>query len=385
MAKLQGDICKQKATTQEIISALEAMNGMLIHNTLCVTHSLTDRCLNVLGGNNNRFLVSFQDNEHTLLWRDYSHSDERVVEIFYADNSESYPEETILEKEAVRQILLDFLMTGKRDENFAWIDFAKSASIVSDRYLKCRDKLERSCLEYYQKHAIALSQKRSGNTLVFSAPTASLPLHTAIETRNDDVLSGYLRQNKSLDTFDPMTGRTPLTLALELKSSDAANLLIQVGANPSLEDATGLTPLKIAVFRNDLRAVKEFIKRGVSVSSSLLYAQSTEIIELLCAAGAKVQEEDDWGTPLHYMIDAKNCAPLLSKLLELGADINAPNQFGETALSLAITENKWMACVALIELGASIQSGSAWAEMYFRELVQILKHLGRSDLISVIS
>ena len=149
------------------------------------------------------------------------------------------------------------------------------------------------------------------------------------------------------DYFDS-SGWTPLRYAISLNRSPKNEFLIQFhdansdicdplgrvellvrgcGANPNLEDPSGMTPLLQAVMENDLRMIKYLIQLGADPN-------------FICAHSGK--------TPLSYAISDNNIA-ITGCLIEYGANPNLCDGCGRTALKCAIFEESYLIMELLIK------------------------------------
>ncbi|MBP7854445.1 ankyrin repeat domain-containing protein [Candidatus Babeliales bacterium] len=115
-----------------------------------------------------------------------------------------------------------------------------------------------------------------------------------------------------------------------MKEDDVSKILQAIGehADFNVTDPYGCTPLIWAVRNNHFNLVSELLKRGVSV-------HSTDFLGY---------------TPLMY---AKTVNMVLF-LLDNGADLNAVNKGGHTALTIAVVANKFRMVKALLDKGARL-------------------------------
>ena len=133
------------------------------------------------------------------------------------------------------------------------------------------------------------------------------------------------------------SGRTPLHHAAILCDYEMAGILLAHGADPNARDAWGRSPLHIA-------AELEFRPMDASISVGTWSSQPPHesVVELLTEAGADVTLADNNGlTPLHmaclraYKVALIQNAPQIPLLVDSGADINARDNRGNTPLDIA--------------------------------------------------
>lgn len=149
------------------------------------------------------------------------------------------------------------------------------------------------------------------------------PLHDAIR-RNDTSAARRLMTTATINERDNF-GNTPLVAALT--------------PSASLEPAGVLSPKKA---RAQIQAEK---------------AARQAIVEALLAKGASVTEPGSGGTRPLTQLAAWGYSPtvdrrLSEKLLRLGADVNARDEFGTTALMLAARRGKNVLVKVLLSKGA---------------------------------
>ena len=155
-------------------------------------------------------------------------------------------------------------------------------------------------------------------------------------------------------------GDTPLHKVL---NKDAAEVLIDNGADVNAKDNYGDTPLFMA-FNKDIAEV--LIGHGADVNArnnqgdTPLYNAAeegnTEIAQTLIAHGADVNAKDNTGdTPLHEAAEGGQ-ADIVKLLIAHGADINARDNAGRTPLQVANSKE----IVALLQSAMLNQSGNKY-------------------------
>ena len=127
-------------------------------------------------------------------------------------------------------------------------------------------------------------------------------------------------------------------------------------------DSSGRTCLSWAAARGDNDAMETLLRYDADVhlrdgqgNAPLHYARNARCVDILLAGGADINTRNSFGhTPLHMVCRGTASLPLLKKLLQAGADIDAIDHSGETALSNA-TYGKHVECALyLIEQGADL-------------------------------
>ncbi|MCA8448891.1 ankyrin repeat domain-containing protein [Burkholderia vietnamiensis] len=121
-------------------------------------------------------------------------------------------------------------------------------------------------------------------------------------------------------------GETPLHIAARSWSEDCTKALLEGGADPSIVDERGAT--------------------------SLIGARTVENVDLLLSAGADPNHQNEWGcTALHTVAD-RGDADVLRLLIDHGANPNLQDNLGETPLHIAARSPYEEGTKALLEGGA---------------------------------
>lgn len=199
-------------------------------------------------------------------------------------------------------------------------------------------------------------------------------------------------------------GNSALVIAAHSGQGPLAELLLERGANPNA-DGAGYTVLHAAVLRGDLQLLKASLAHGANpnvqlkngtsyrrqsadyfFSASMIGATplllaakyaSVDMIRALVAAGADLNLAlKDGTTPLlaaantngherqseSEFVKAKSredeegqSLPAVKALLDLGADVNAANQAGDTALHIAVSGRSNSIIQLLAERGAMLE------------------------------
>ena len=112
-------------------------------------------------------------------------------------------------------------------------------------------------------------------------------------------------------------GETPLYQAVEMGKISHVNLLLQKGANPNISQIDGLTPLHLAVNRQNILIIKELLKYKADPNSkNLLYEQS----------------------PLHFAIKNNVDPMILLILVQYNGNLTMKDKFGKRPLDYVSSE-----------------------------------------------
>jgi ankyrin repeat protein len=238
------------------------------------------------------------------------------------------------------------------------------------------------------------------------------PLLHAAMSGDLDVVKALLAAGANINQA-AADGMTPLSVAIVKVNEAVALHLIERGADVNAAEA-GFTPLHSAALTGQIAVVKALIARGADINARLempLRMQATfvpynpdlqtgrlaqvgatpfmlaakaanpEMVQLLATSGADVKRAADSGTTAlmlaaglgkrqatdmftfikYYTWTEERAIETITKLLDLGADINAANEFGETALHGATYHAALKVIRFLVERGAAINATN-WAD-----------------------
>lgn len=143
-------------------------------------------------------------------------------------------------------------------------------------------------------------------------PVPEIDLHTAVLTENLEVIKQHIKAGSDLNIPESSRGSSPLVTAAALGRPDAAEILIDGGADLNYKNNDGSTALHTAI---------AFSK--------------TEVAKILIDAGADLNlKNNDGSTPLHTATFFCN-TDIVETLLENGADKTLRNESLKTALEIA--------------------------------------------------
>lgn len=181
---------------------------------------------------------------------------------------------------------------------------------------------------------------------VFAAENNNESIKRAIRANDLASVENFINQSQNINERDD-EGYTPLHYALLKNRLEIAKKLIDAGADinaPSSED--GMTPLLIATSRaNKLQEKAQKImersegdveNRVIVIKLKKYIAKqmnlARKMLEILIEAGADLNQETPFGTPLMNASTNSWNADIIDILIKSGANVNARDRNGRTAL-----------------------------------------------------
>ncbi|KAJ5808661.1 hypothetical protein N7474_009930 [Penicillium riverlandense] len=207
-----------------------------------------------------------------------------------------------------------------------------------------------------------------------------------VETGVRGLLS--LGANANVSTGDNDENRTPLMLAAERGRDRIVELLLEHKADVNMQQADGITfnpvnlqqqgsatALHVAATHGHEKAVQTLLQYGADINSVDAYGQTPficavfmgqcQIMSLLLDHGANMAPPNlpeghsghhYWYSPIHAALraDKKHRQAVLELLLLHGADMDLPDNIGESALHRAIAFSDVVSVKFLIDHGADV-------------------------------
>lgn len=192
-------------------------------------------------------------------------------------------------------------------------------------------------------------------------------IHELAQQGNLDGVKALIEKDPKLVDAKDQDGRTPLHWACRGVHLDMVKYLVEKGADVNAEDNNKVVPLHSLATRNSAEAMEILIAKGANVdaasyggNTALHYAgmnDAADAAAVLVKKGADLEIKEGYGrTPLILCARERGGPKTIKVLLEGGADVNAYDKFGSTALELAAWRGKKEVIDLLLDAGVKIPS-----------------------------
>ena len=171
----------------------------------------------------------------------------------------------------------------------------------------------------------------------------------------DEILDiNYSKQTLRINLWDKIKSWSPLFYIIDSCDNgqpDIVQLLIKNGADLTVTDNKGVTPLHLASFHGQDENVEFLLKNGANIDSMDIYSRSpltyaiiegqTNVVQFLLKKGANINLLDiNKNSLLHYAVNCKGNSLLYSSMLiNKGINLNDINNEGNTPLMELIINN----------------------------------------------
>ena len=186
------------------------------------------------------------------------------------------------------------------------------------------------------------------------------PLHYAAMCGHTEIVDYLLRHGASIEHPGLPRGLTPLACSTKEGHLETSKLLLANGAQVNGPHCP-IDPLSVTCYNGHTEVVKWLIENGADLTQISIFVMigdgkeksgHTEITNILIDNGVKVDATPTRETVLFECVTWDRL-DILKVLLERGADINAPNNIGETPLAQALRTGKTAIAKFLVEQGAN--------------------------------
>jgi ankyrin repeat protein len=190
-------------------------------------------------------------------------------------------------------------------------------------------------------------------------------LHYAAGWKLDKAIPAIIQRGVSVESTNA-TGETPLFMAVKSNSPSTIKALLDNRANIKAADSQGYNLLHAAVRWNAVDAASFLIASGIDINSHTLSGDTalhiavslglTDMDSLLISKGANLEVRNiDGNTPFMEAVKT-GLMPTIEKLAANGADPNTRNIRGDTPLHIAVTSGRQDIVTQLLRMRANIHA-----------------------------
>ncbi|XP_067887441.1 transient receptor potential cation channel, subfamily N, member 1 isoform X5 [Heterodontus francisci] len=192
------------------------------------------------------------------------------------------------------------------------------------------------------------------------------PLHIAAERGHTNVVEVLTEKFKSNVLARTKDGSTLMHIASQCGHPDTALAFLKKGVPLHMPNKSGAVCLHAAARRGHTAVVKALLQKGAHVDAKTkdcytalhIAVQHCKpmVVQTLLGFGAQVQLKGGKAqeTPLHIAARVKDGEKVAEMLLKSGADVNAEQENGETAMHVAARHGNLKMIQALIEEGGDL-------------------------------
>lgn len=198
-------------------------------------------------------------------------------------------------------------------------------------------------------------EKTMGPCINFKIEERNREIMTQTLMRDElETLAFIVSERGRMDGFSPDMNLGTARPLMLVQSGQAAQILLDHGANPNLADPDGFTPLHFAVTHERgedivpvlLKAGADVHARNVENMTPLMllkfvfielkeYGRGQRLLEMLTRAGADINAQDSHGYALLHDAAGNDNAPLARAALSLGAHRDLRDADGQTPPEIA--------------------------------------------------
>lgn len=204
-------------------------------------------------------------------------------------------------------------------------------------------------------------------------------LYFAVDASQTAVVEELLKRQPKMDVLDESRNETLLHTALSRPA--ILKLLLDAGADPNLTSSAGHTPIHLAAYMGNAVAVKLLVEKKAdpnhedkygetAIGTAVTYARDASLTRLLADAGAKLDMIINGSSLLHHALYGP--AEVLKILLEFrkAVDINIVDDYKRTPLLVAATLQNVEHLRLLIRAGADVNAQDKDGDTALREAVR---------------
>lgn len=289
-------------------------------------------------------------------WSEFSISKNKLKGFYARAKEKQYPRPILPPKE-------NFKKPGSADSK-------KTALTVSPKIEK-------------ENFSSAISQPNDSIETTSSPQTSSTAVDQKVELekRKSDLLKTLEETDKALAELIKEKGKDAafadmplLSYAVSTNNFVLAELMLLIGADPTVKNAWGDTLLHMAAQKNSVQMVKLLLGAGLDINVlgndefnctalyQAIYYGSLDVVEFLIEQGADVNIPDSHGTLPIVKAGERGYTNTVNLSLKHGAEVNSQDGNKQTALHRAAYHGKIDTMIFLLENGADLGKINIYGE-----------------------
>jgi ankyrin repeat protein len=170
----------------------------------------------------------------------------------------------------------------------------------------------------------------------------TIPLYLAVQRGDLDQVERHIYWGSNMEALNP-DGQRPLHVAAAQGYVVMVRKLLEHGVQVDAPDAAGHTALQLAVLGGRTQVADELLAHGARLDADTLLLEAAkqgtpdrDVVRFLVRHGADLQARDATGDTALLIAIRGNHLRLAHHLVVNGADVNVSNAQGRSALSLAL-------------------------------------------------
>jgi ankyrin repeat protein len=223
-------------------------------------------------------------------------------------------------------------------------------------------------------------------------------LHAFVKQGNELAVRLLLYKGADINAKTRSDGYTPLHVAIATRNLALVSLLLDNGADAFAQDSKEMTPWALAISHGNEEIVAALVAQGINVNGlarggstpakplmlAIEYGKE-KVVDLLIKCGGQIEAMDGNGnTALIKAVANEKRVEIVRRLLEAGANVNASNNHGVTALMVAAKGGSEQMVQALLDKRPNLEARSDDGESAlliasregFTSIVQLLLECG---------
>lgn len=231
--------------------------------------------------------------------------------------------------------------------------------------------------------------------------SGTTPLHEAVRYGNVEIISKLISSGANVNGQDSL-GKTPLlvlvpaenqneiyslllasgananhkdmygdsilhTAAMTSMKTELLEKFVRAGADVNVRNKKGLTPIGVSIEHNNAAQLKFFVAHGADIHAEdakkitplvSVLLRNDDLYKSLIVKETVATVDSEGNTPLIIALKRNVPYERIEYILSLGANVNARNRYGESALYIAVEKNNREEGELLLSYGADIFSAN---------------------------